>query len=213
MMQHAALVIIDMQRDFCCTGGYADRAGLDIAALARPIAPIARLAARFRAAGRTIIYTREGHRADLADCTPAKLRRSTEAGAPIGSAGPLGRALVRGEYGHGIVDELSPAPGDIIIDKPGYSAFHATDLDHILRARRIETLVLTGVTTDVCVHSTLRSAIDRGYECVTISDATACHDPAIQRAMLGLIAGEANIFGAVITADAVCARLDQPVLA
>lgn len=213
MMQRAALVIIDMQRDFCCQGGYADRAGLDIAALSRPIAPIARLADRFRAARLPIIYTREGHRDDLADCAPAKLRRSTEAGAPIGSAGPLGRALIRGEYGHDIVDELSPQHSDIMIDKPGYSAFHATDLDHILRARRIETLVFTGVTTDVCVHSTLRSAIDRGYDCVTISDATACHDPAIQRAMLDLIAGEANIFGEVITADALCAALDEPVFA
>lgn len=208
MKEPAAFIIVDMQRDFCCPGGYADRAGLDVMALSKPIEPIARLVDRFRTRGLTVVYTREGHRSDLADCTSAKLRRSTEAGAAIGSEGPLGRALIRGEFGHDIIDELPVQPGDIVIDKPGYSAFHATDLDHILRARGIETLVLAGVTTDVCVHSTLRSAIDRGYDCLTIADATACHDPLVQRAMLQLITGESNIFGAVMDCDALCTAMD-----
>lgn len=209
MMKSAALVIIDMQRDFCCPGGYADRAGLDVEQLAAPIPKIVRLLDRFRTKGMTVIYTREGHRRDLSDCSPRKLRRSVLAGAAIGSEGALGRALVRGEYGHDIVDELSAQPGDIVIDKPGYSAFHATDLDHILRARAIETLILTGVTTDVCVHSTLRSAIDHGYDCLTVSDATACHDPRIQDAMLQLIEGESNIFGRVMACNALCSALDD----
>lgn len=213
MRNRAALVVIDMQRDFCCPGGYADRAGLDVVALARPIQPIRRLLDHFRTADLTVIYTREGHRADLADCTPAKVRRSIQAGAPIGSHGPMGRALVRGEFGHGIVDELAVQPGDIVIDKPGYSAFHATDLDHVLRALGITTLFLTGVTTDVCVHSTLRAAIDHGYDCLTVSDATACHDPQVQRAMLQLIAGESNLFGAVTDCDAVSAATDDWVFA
>jgi nicotinamidase-related amidase len=213
MTASVALVIIDMQRDFCCAGGYADRAGLDVDRLAAPIPHIARLADRFRIADLTIIYTREGHRNDLSDCSPSKLRRSVLAGAAIGSEGPLGRALVRGQYGHDIVDELAVQPSDIMIDKPGYSAFHATDLDHILRARGVETLVLTGVTTDVCVHSTLRSAIDRGYDCVTISDATACHDHHIQQAMLQLIEGESNIFGRVMNCETLCTTMDDGVFA
>lgn len=208
-MDRAALLIIDMQRDFCMKGGYADRAGLDVARLAAPAVPIRRLAAAFRAAGLPVIYTREGHRPDLSDCAPAKQARATAAGAPIGSPGPLGRALIRGEYGHDIIDELAPEPDDIVLDKPGYSAFHATDLDHILRGRGVTTLVMTGVTTEVCVHSTLRSAIDRGYECVTVSDATACDDPALQAAVLKLVANEANIFGTVTDSDTLCARLAE----
>ncbi|HQT60945.1 MAG TPA: isochorismatase family cysteine hydrolase [Acidiphilium sp.] len=207
MSARAALLIIDMQRDFCMAGGYADRAGLDIARLAGPIAPIARLATAFRAAGLPVIYTREGHRPDLADCAPAKQARARAAGAPIGSRGPLGRALIRGEYGHDIVDDLAPHLDDIIVDKPGYSAFHATDLDHTLRALGIGRLVLSGVTTEVCVHSTLRSAIDRGYDCVTVADATACDDPALHAAVLGLIANECGIFGSVADTDTVCAMV------
>lgn len=207
MTARSALLIIDMQRDFCMEGGYADRAGLDVARLAEPIAPIARLARTFREARLPVIYTREGHRADLADCAPAKQARARAAGAPIGSPGPLGRALIRGEYGHDIVSELAPVPGDIVLDKPGYSAFHATDLDHMLRALGATRLVLTGVTTEVCVHSTLRSAIDRGYDCVTVADATACDDPDLQAAVLRLIANESGIFGSVANTDAVCTAL------
>lgn len=213
MTARAALLVIDMQRDFCMKGGYADRAGLDIARLAGPIGPIRRLAATFRQSGLPVIYTREGHRPDLADCAPAKQARARAAGVPIGAAGPLGRALVRGEYGHGIVDELAPAPGDIVIDKPGYSAFHATDLDHILRTLGAGTLVLTGVTTEVCVHSTLRSAIDRGYDCVTVADATACDDPELQSAVLRLIANECGIFGRVADSETIAAGLTGEVAA
>lgn len=213
MIGRSALLIIDMQRDFCVMGGYADRAGLDVRQLAKPIGPIRRLAAAFREAGLPVIYTREGHRPDLSDCAPAKQARAKTAGAPIGSAGPLGRALIRGEYGHDVVDELTPGPDDIMIDKPGYSAFHATTLDHILRGIGITTLVLTGVTTEVCVHSTLRSAIDRGYECVTVSDATACDDPGLQAAVLQIIATESGIFGAVTDSESICAELGERVSA
>lgn len=213
MTARAALLIIDMQRDFCMEGGYADRAGLDVARLAEPIAPIGQLAATFREAGLPVIYTREGHRPDLADCAPAKQARARAAGAPIGSPGPLGRALIRGEFGHDIVDELAPFAGDIVLDKPGYSAFHATDLDHMLRALAVTRLFLSGVTTEVCVHSTLRSAIDRGFECVTVADATACDDPDLQAAVLRLIANESGIFGSVADTRAVCAALAPKVTA
>lgn len=206
-MRNIALLVIDMQRDFCDPRGYAAMAGLDAGRLSEPIPAIARLIASFRAANLPVIYTREGHRPDLADCTPVKMRRAEAAGAPIGAEGPLGRLLVRGEYGHDIISELAPEPSDIIVDKPGYSAFHATDLDLILRTRGITRLVFTGVTTDVCVHSTLRSAIDRGYDCVTVADGTACDDPAMQDAMLRLIAGESGIFGAVASAAELCAAL------
>ncbi|WP_353224981.1 cysteine hydrolase family protein [Salinisphaera hydrothermalis] len=193
-----ALLVIDMQRDFCEAGGYAAACGLDIALLRQPIEPIARLIAAARERGIAVIYTREGHRPDLADCHPAKRARSAACGAGIGARGALGRFLVRGEPGHEVVPELAPAAGDRVVDKPGYGAFYQTDLELLLRVRATTHLYVTGVTTDICVHSTLREAVDRGYACVTVADACAASDAAIHAAALGLIEGpEGPILGRV----------------
>lgn len=193
-----ALLVIDMQRDFCAAGGYAAQAGLDVARLAAPIAAIARLLATARRAGLQVLHTREGHRPDLSDCPPEKLRRSIAAGAPIGSPGPLGRLLVRGEAGHDIVDELRPLPGEPVVDKPGYGAFHQTDLAAILANAGVDTLLLCGVTLEVCVHSTLREAVDRGFRCVTVGDACAASDARLHDAALAMIGVEGGILGSVI---------------
>jgi nicotinamidase-related amidase len=200
-----ALLVIDMQRDFCAAGGYAARAGLDVARLAAPIVAVRRLLASARAAGLLVVHTREGHRPDLSDCPPEKLRRSTIAGAAIGSPGPLGRLLVRGEAGHDFIDELQPDFGEPVIDKPGYGAFHQTDLAQILAARGITTLVICGVTTEVCVHSSLREAIDRGFRCFTVGDACASSNPGLHDAALAMIGVEGGIFGQVVTAAEVIA--------
>jgi len=196
-----ALLVIDMQRDFCSPNGYAARAGLDVARLARPIAQIQRLLMAARAADMLVVHTREGHQPDLSDCTPEKMRRSMRAGAPIGSAGPMGRLLVRGEYGHDFIDELQPQAGEVVIDKPGYGAFYLTDLEGVLIGRNIRQLVLCGVTTEVCVHSTLREAVDRGYRCTTVGDATAASDPALQAPALAMMGVEGGIFGRVASTD------------
>jgi biuret amidohydrolase len=199
-----ALLIIDMQRDFCAPGGYAAQAGLDVARLAAPVANVRRLLDAARRAAMLVVHTREGHRADLSDCPPVKLQRCIAAGAPIGGPGPLGRLLVRGEVGHDFIDELQPEPGEPIVDKPGYGAFHQTDLAQILANRSITQLILCGVTTEVCVHSTLREAVDRGYACLTVGDACAASDPALHDAALAMIGVEGGIFGRVIdTAQAV----------
>lgn len=196
-----ALLVIDMQRDFCSPHGYAAQAGLDVTRLAEPIARIRQLLDAARRTGMLVVHTREGHRPDLSDCPPEKMQRSGQAGAPIGSAGPMGRLLVRGEYGHDFIEELQPAAGEVVIDKPGYGAFHQTDLALVLANRRIRQLVLCGVTTEVCVHSTLREAVDRGYACLTVADATAASDPALQAPALAMIGVEGGIFGAVVTTD------------
>ena len=193
-----ALLIIDMQRDFCDPRGYAGQAGMDIAALRRPIPVIRALLDAARRHGILVIYTREGHRADGSDCHPEKLRRSQNAGARIGSSGPLGRLLIRGETGHDMIDELQPVPGEPVVDKPGYGAFYQTDLELLLRSRGIRQLVLTGVTTDVCVHSTLREAVDRGFSCSTVADGCAAADPQLHAAALRMIDGEGGIFGRVV---------------
>ena len=202
-----ALVVIDMQRDFCAAGGYADRAGLDVARLAGPIANIAALLAAARAARLMVVHTREGHWPDLSDCPPAKLARSAQAGAPIGSPGPMGRLLVRGEHGHDFIDALRPAPGETVIDKPGYSAFHATPLANLLQARGITALIACGVTTEVCVHSTVRAAVDLGLRCTTVGDATASSEPELQAPALAMLAVEGGIFGGVADTAAVIAAL------
>jgi nicotinamidase-related amidase len=208
MKRGAALLVIDMQREFCDRRGYAARTGMAMDRLQAPIPQIARLIRAARLAQITVIYTREGHRPDLRDLSPAKRARSAAAGAPIGSAGPLGRRLIRGEAGHEIIDALEPRPGETVIDKPGYGAFYATDLELILRNRGISLLYFTGVTTDVCVHSTLREAVDRGFECITVSDGCAASDPAIHAAMLACIGGEGGILGAVGTTEEVLASWD-----
>ena len=202
-----ALIVIDMQRDFCAPGGYAARAGLDVARLAEPIAAIGRLLGAARRAGLLVVHTREGHRSDLSDCSPEKLRRSASAGAAIGSTGPLGRLLIRGEAGHDFIDELRPEAGEPVVDKPGYGAFHQTELAQILAGRGIATLVLCGVTTEVCVHSTLREAVDRGFRCFTVGDACAASDPALHKAALAMIGVEGGIFGSVVNTVDVLAAL------
>lgn len=201
-----ALIVIDMQRDFCAPGGYADRAGLDVGRLRAPIPAIQRLLAGARARGLLVLHTREGHRPDLADLPLPKRLRAEAAGAPIGSQGPLGRLLIRGEYGHDLIDELQPLPGEPVIDKPGYSAFAATDLELLLRNRGIRELIITGVTTEVCVSSTLRSAIDLGYACTLVDDACGSADPALHAAALAMVAVEGGVFGRVLDSQALLAE-------
>jgi nicotinamidase-related amidase len=212
-VEKTALLVIDMQRDFLDPRGYAAKAGLDITPLQAAIGPISRLLDAARAAGVMIVHTREGHVPDLSDCPPYKLARSRNAGAEIGSPGPLGRLLVRGEPGHDFIDELRPAAGEIVIDKPGYSAFAHTDLDHRLRVRGIGTLLLGGITTEVCVSSTLRDAIDRGYRCITIGDACASGFPDLHDAALRMVAVEGGIFGIVCDSEQIVARLASGIVA
>ncbi len=192
-----ALVVIDMQRDFLDPRGYVARSGVDVGLLRVTIEPVQRLLTAARRLGIRVIHTREGHRPDLTDLTEFKRQRTVGSGAAIGSLGPLGRLLVQGEFGHGIIDDVAPLPGETVIDKPGFGAFYATDLELMLRAGGITHLALAGVTTDVCVHSTLREAVDRGFYCTTVSDACAAGDPQVHAAMLKCIAGEGNILGEV----------------
>jgi nicotinamidase-related amidase len=206
---HTALLVIDMQRDFLDPGGYAAQAGLDIGALRQPIPAIRNLLEAARRLGMLVVHTREGHRPDLSDCPPAKLERSRAAGAEIGSLGPLGRLLVRGEYGHDFIGELAPLPGEPVVDKPGYGAFHQTDLAQILQARGTRDLILTGVTTEVCVHSTLREAVDRGYRCVLAGDACGSAHPRLHAAALQMVAVEGGLFGRVVNSEALIGELDQ----
>ncbi|HET8870688.1 MAG TPA: cysteine hydrolase [Aquabacterium sp.] len=200
-MRRTALIVIDMQRDFCEVGGYAHRAGLDVSRLAAPMHHIRRLLDAARKARLVVVHTREGHLPDLSDCPPVKLARSIHAGAPIGSQGPLGRLLIRGETGHDFVPQLAPHPGEWVIDKPGYSAFHATTLHERLHALQVDGLILCGVTTEVCVHSTLRAAVDLGYRCITVRDACAASQPELQDAAMNMIEVEGGILGQVLTTD------------
>jgi nicotinamidase-related amidase len=209
-MSTTALVVIDMQRDFCSPGGYADSAGMDVQRLREPIANIQRLLQAARSAGLLVVHTREGHLPDLSDCPPAKLARSVAAGAPIGSQGPLGRLLVRGEQGHDFVDALRPGAGEFVIDKPGYGAFHQTRLAHLLAEHGVDQLILCGVTTEVCVHSTLREAVDRGFACTVVGDATAASNPELQAPALAMIGVEGGIFGRVRSTAELVAELVPP---
>jgi nicotinamidase-related amidase len=204
-----ALVVIDMQRDFCAPGGYADQAGLDVSLLAVPIARVRRLLAVARASGLRVVHTREGHLPDLSDCPPVKLARSIASGAPIGSKGPMGRLLVRGEHGHDFIDALRPIEGEAVIDKPGYSAFHGTRLAEQLSDWGVSTLLLCGLTLEVCVHSTLRDAVDRGFDCWTVGDACAASDPALHAPALAMIGIEGSIFGRVVTTTQVLPAIES----
>jgi biuret amidohydrolase len=195
-----ALLMIDFQRDFCAAGGYSDRfAGLE---WVRPILePARQLLDAARSAGIFIVHTREGYAPDLSDCSPNKLQRSKNAGSEIGTAGPMGRLLIRGEYGHDIIDELRPVDGEVVVDKASYGAFCGTNLESILRSRMISTLVFAGVTADVCVHTTLREAYDRWFQCYYVADAVSCFDPSIRAACEKMITEEGGIWGELTSVE------------
>jgi len=202
-----ALVVIDMQRDFLEPGGFGAALGNDVARLRAAVAPAARLIAGFRAAGLAVIHTRECHRPDLADLHPAKRDRGSPA-LRIGDPGPMGRVLVAGEPGAEIIPELAPAPGEVVIDKPGKGAFYATNLAAVLEARGISALVLAGVTTEVCVQTTMREANDRGYRCLLAEDATESYFPAFKAATLEMVRAQGAIVGWTARTDQVLEALD-----
>jgi nicotinamidase-related amidase len=203
--ERTALVVIDMQRDFLEPGGFGEMLGNDVGLLGRVVEPLAALLGACRGAGLLVIHTREGHRPDLADCPPSKLARGGEV--MIGTEGPKGRILVRGEEGHDIVDELAPIDGEVVLDKPGKGAFYATDLELLLRNRGIESLIVTGVTTEVCVHTTVREANDRGFECCVPADCVGSYFPEFHEVGLKMIAAQGGIFGWVGTSTDLLAVL------
>ena len=212
-----ALVVIDMQRDFLEAGGFGELLGNDVSRLARVVEPLAEVLSAARAAGMLVVHTREGHRPDLSDCPPSKRARGKlEIG--IGSSGPKGRILVRGEEGHDIIDALSPRDGEVVIDKPGKGSFYATDLELVLRNHGVRSLIVTGVTTEVCVHTTVREANDRGFECLVLEDCVGSYFPEFHRVALEMICAQGGIFGWVAPSSELLLSLHgvatgQPLLA
>ena len=190
----AALVVIDMQRDFLEPGGFGESLGNDVGILRRTIPPLRRVLQATRGAGLAVIHTRAGHLPDLSACPPSKLNRGAPS-ARIGDPGPNGRILIRGEYGHDIIDELAPLPGEPVVDKPGKGAFYGTDLGALLAEKGVNQLIVTGVTTEVCVHTTVREANDRGFECLVLSDCVGSYFPEFHRAGLAMVTAQGGIFG------------------
>ena len=206
-----ALIVIDMQRDFLLPGGFGETLGNDVSLLQKVVPPLAEVLGAARESGVLVIHTREGHLPDLSDCPPAKLQRGKPS-QRIGDVGPHGRILIRGEYGHDIIDELAPVEGEIVIDKPGKGAFYATELGTILKESGITHLIVTGVTTEVCVHTTVREANDRGYDALVLSDCVGSYFPEFQRVGLEMVAAQGGIFGWVADSTALLQALRQPVL-
>jgi nicotinamidase-related amidase len=207
-VDRTALICVDWQVDFCGKGGYVDSMGYDIELTRAGLPATARLLEHMRGAGMLVVHTREGHYPDLSDLPPNKRWRSARIGAEIGSDGPCGRILVRGEPGWEIVPEVAPIAGEVIVDKPGKGAFYATGLDLVLRTHGITHLILTGITTDVCVHTTMREANDRGYECLILSDCTGATDPGNHTAALHMVTMQGGVFGCVATSDDVIAAME-----
>jgi nicotinamidase-related amidase len=207
-LDRAALIIIDMQRDFLEPGGFGETLGNDVSRLQAAVAPLRKVLDAARASKMLVIHTREGHRPDLSDAPRHKVERG-EPSLRIGAPGPMGRILVRGEPGHDIIPELAPAPGEPVIDKPGKGAFYQTDLELMLKNREIDTLLVAGVTTEVCVNTTVREANDRGFRCIVMSDCCASYFPEFHQAGLAMIKAQGGIFGWVSASPYLLAAMDS----